>query len=132
MLSTGIDCASLITNPRKRLLWRVYKKKRIKHIIRFLRKKVREPEIKERGQKYRERYKSNHIFVLKKKLIKFCDKDKLIKPEDIINKFGPNPICYLTGLPINYSDASTYHLDHIIPRSKGGLNTLDNLQLASP
>jgi 5-methylcytosine-specific restriction endonuclease McrA len=37
--------------------------------------------------------------------------------------------CYLTGRDLDFSDTQSYHLDHIIPRSKGGSLTLDNCGL---
>jgi 5-methylcytosine-specific restriction endonuclease McrA len=49
--------------------------------------------------------------------------------QDVIDKFGNNPICYLTGKPIDLDKPETYNLDHIIPASRGGTNDLDNLGL---
>jgi 5-methylcytosine-specific restriction endonuclease McrA len=46
--------------------------------------------------------------------------------EDVVNKFGAETNCYLSGEPINLFE-NTYSLDHIIPSSKGGENTLENL-----
>lgn len=47
--------------------------------------------------------------------------------QDVIDKIGENPICYLTGAKIDLNKPETYHLDHIIPASKGGTNDLHNL-----
>ena len=52
--------------------------------------------------------------------------------EDVLNKFGPNPVCYLTGRPIDWEDPASYCFDHFIPVSKGGQNTLENLRLTCP
>ncbi len=51
--------------------------------------------------------------------------------QDLINKFGEKPKCYLTNVNIDLLQPSTYHFDHIIPRSRGGQNILLNLGLAT-
>ena len=51
--------------------------------------------------------------------------------EELTQKIGADPICYLTGRKINLLDSRSYHLDHKIPRCKGGDNSLDNLEIAS-
>ena len=47
--------------------------------------------------------------------------------KDILKKFGEETTCYLTGEKINLLSSEDYNLDHIIPRSRGGYNELDNL-----
>ena len=39
-------------------------------------------------------------------------------------------MCYLTGRPIDLNKSRSYHLDHIVPRSRGGDDSLDNCQIA--
>lgn len=50
--------------------------------------------------------------------------------DQLIEKIGENPICYLTGVPIDLNKSRSYHLDHIVPKSRGGDDSLDNCQIA--
>jgi CRISPR/Cas system Type II protein with McrA/HNH and RuvC-like nuclease domain len=45
---------------------------------------------------------------------------------DVLEKFGENTFCYLSGEKINLLTDS-YNLDHIIPSSRGGNNSIVNL-----
>jgi 5-methylcytosine-specific restriction endonuclease McrA len=62
-------------------------------------------------------------------------KEQYMKPlftvEDVIQKFGENTICYLTGDQIDINKPRTYAFDHVIPRSRGGNNDLDNLGICT-
>ena len=56
---------------------------------------------------------------------------ELVDHKAMREKIESNPICYLTGRPIDLSKPRTYSLDHIIPRSKGGDNSVNNLGLTA-
>lgn len=75
--------------------------------------------------------------ILKNKIIRFHRDKKLwkyppmtFKVNDLLEKIGDNPTCYLTGRTIDLLDGKSYHLDHIIPKNRGGENTLDNCNIA--
>lgn len=54
----------------------------------------------------------------------------MFKLKDLIKKIGDDPRCYWTGRKIDLTSRRSYHLDHLVPRSRGGDNSLDNCVLA--
>jgi len=54
----------------------------------------------------------------------------MFKLKDLIKKIGDDPRCYWTGRKINLNSRRSYHLDHFIPKSRGGDSSLDNCVLA--
>tara|TARA_Y100000310_G_scaffold337327_1_gene424135 strand:+ start:786 stop:1433 length:648 start_codon:yes stop_codon:yes gene_type:complete len=53
--------------------------------------------------------------------------------KDVLKHIGgkDNARCYLTGKKLNLMQSESYHLDHILPSSKGGTNDLSNMGLAT-
>jgi 5-methylcytosine-specific restriction endonuclease McrA len=51
--------------------------------------------------------------------------------QDFLDKIGENPTCYLTGDPINIEDTFSYNIDHIMPRSQGGSNDIENANICT-
>lgn len=51
--------------------------------------------------------------------------------EDVINKIGTSPVCYLTGRKVDIKDTSSYTFDHRVPTTLGGTNDLENLEICS-
>lgn len=68
--------------------------------------------------------------ILFTKIRNFGDGTIMFTSKQLLEKIGDSPTCYLTGRKIDLYDPKSYHLDHIIPKSRGGDNTLDNCGLA--
>lgn len=58
-------------------------------------------------------------------------KEAAFTVDDVIKKYSDNPKCYLTGEQININMPNSYAFDHIVPRSRGGTNTLDNMGICT-
>ena len=79
--------------------------------------------------------------IIRTKIKTFCGinkmnkNDEYVKPsftvEDVIEKFGEYPKCYLTGKDIDIKDTKSYAFDHIHPRSRGGSNNIENLGICT-
>lgn len=54
----------------------------------------------------------------------------MFKLKDLIEKIGSDPRCYWTGRKIDLKNRRSYNLDHLIPKSRGGDNSLENCVLA--
>ena len=52
--------------------------------------------------------------------------------KDVLAKFGDAPVCYLTGVAVDWQRPETFVFDHVVPATRGGENCLENLGLLSP
>lgn len=72
---------------------------------------------------------------LQRKVYSFMKSDKsdtaTFTLEQLLETIGDNPVCYLTGEPIDINKPKTYELDHIIPVSRGGDSSLANLGICT-
>jgi 5-methylcytosine-specific restriction endonuclease McrA len=97
-------------------------------------------EMKKKGKKTQESISKTIDKILKNKIRGFCLTERkkgryvkcktMFRTKDLLKKIGTTPLCYLTGRPIDLDNGKSYHLDHIVPRSKGGDNSLENCGLA--
>ena len=55
----------------------------------------------------------------------------MFKNKELKEKVEANPYCYLTGDKIDLMDSQAYSLDHIVAKSKGGDNSLENCGLTT-
>lgn len=58
------------------------------------------------------------------------EKTGIITPADTNDFLKKNHSCYWCGKEIDKEYSKGYHLDHFIPLSKGGLNTIENIVLS--
>lgn len=88
----------------------------------------------------------NRKEMMRKAAIKYRNKNRLYKKvasfhgitrnrvpsfsyREFLEKVGDSPICYITRKKIDLDDIKSYSIDHIIPNSKGGNNSLENAGL---
>lgn len=117
---------------KKRQILEIMKISEVKYYYLTLSEKTREKRVKS-IKIYLQKYYTQPYYYLIRKVKCFQSKAVCTKPftyKDVLEKFGENPICYLTGRKIDLNDPSQYQLDHVIPINKGGLGNLDNLQIS--
>jgi 5-methylcytosine-specific restriction endonuclease McrA len=73
--------------------------------------------------------KSKLMRIIRSRVDNFKQGEKMFTVHDFIEKFEKDPICQLTGRKIDLEERDSWELDHIIPKSRGGDNSLTNCQV---
>ena len=70
---------------------------------------------------------------IQQKVLRFTGirKMKDITVKYIKDRIVNHPFCELNGLPIDIDKTYSWHLDHKVPRSRGGSNDVNNMQIVS-
>jgi len=90
------------------------------------------PNRKEQVTRWCSKYNKNNRLCKKVATFHGITKQKVPKSftyRDFLTKIGNDPKCYLTGTPIYLSDIKSYSIDHVIPVSRGGNNSIENAEL---
>jgi 5-methylcytosine-specific restriction endonuclease McrA len=97
-------------------------------------RKIRKGEKIDRLNKYNlPQFLVNKIMAFRSRTAKKGMKaKKLFTFNQFFEKFGRYTTCYLTGDKIDLFERFTYEFDHIIPISKGGDGSLENLGITLP
>ena len=94
-------------------------------------------ENKEKVYKYKKLWNKTDNGIINKKRNKANRRDREregnIKAADIKELIkNSKDVCYWCNSKLNKKDSSAFHLDHYVPLSKGGLNSIENIVISCP